>query len=161
MARVKSKTKAGPKFLLTAALLPDSTFQQDVRAGMGAFIAEDRKLIALDQRPRIGDSLDLDEALRPGFPNANRWDYVFSVSDAKKLLAVEPHSAKDDEIRVVIAKKRNAADELRKHLKPQHHVSEWLWVSHGRTAFSKTEKASRQLAQEGIRYVGRSLTTLG
>jgi hypothetical protein len=50
---------------------------------------------------------------------------------------------------------------LRTHLHPKHRVSEWLWVSHGRTSFSKMEKATRRLAQEGIRYVGRSLITLG
>jgi hypothetical protein len=161
VAKAKNRTQAGQKLLLATALLPTSAFQPEVQTGMGAFIAADRNLIVLDQRQRIGDSLDLDRAMRRNFPNENRWDYVFSVSDAKKLLALEPHSAKDGEIRVVIAKKRNAATELRRHLKPQHRVSEWLWVSHGRTSFSKTEKARRQLAQEGIRYVGRGLTTLG
>ena len=128
---------------------------------MQAFVARDRKLIAVGERERIGDSLNLDEALRVAFPTANRWDYVFSVSDAGTLVALEPHHANDSEISVVIAKKRHAAEQLRAHMLPKYRVSKWLWVSHGRTAFSRMEPATRRLAQEGIEYRGRSVLTLG
>lgn len=153
--------KAAQRFLLKSALVPDSVLAPAVQDGMRAFLARDRGLIALDQRARIGDSLNLDEALREAFPNANRWDYIFSVADAGKLLALEPHHATDSEISVIIAKKKHAAAQLRLHLHPRHRVAEWLWVSHGRTAFSRMERATRRLAQEGIRYVGRSLGDLG
>lgn len=153
--------KAAQRFLLKSALVPDSVLAPAVQDGMRAFLARDRGLIALDQRARIGDSLNLDEALREAFPNANRWDYIFSVADAGKLLALEPHHATDSEISVIIAKKKHAAAQLRLHLHPRHRVAEWLWVSHGRAAFSRMERATRRLAQEGIRYVGRSLGDLG
>lgn len=156
-----AKAKRSRKFLLASALLTGSSLRPAVKDGMNAFLAKDRQLIGLDQRARIGDSLDLDERLRLTFPNSNRWDYIFSVSDAEKLLALEPHHANDSEISVVIAKKRHAAAQLRTHLNPRYRVSEWLWVSHGRTAFSRTEQATRRLAQEGIRYVGRHLSDLG
>jgi len=61
---------------------------------MDAFLARDRALIAVSERLKIGDSLGLDSALTEDFPNANRWDYVFSVPTAGKLVALEPHSAK-------------------------------------------------------------------
>lgn len=154
-----AKTSRG--LLLKTALIPTSALLQSVSQGMGAFLERDRRLISVGERTRIGDSLDLDAALQPTFPNANRWDYVFSVSDADRLVGLEPHHATDSEISVVIAKKKNASEQLRRHLHPRHKVSEWLWVSHGRTAFSKMERANRRLAQAGIRYVGRSLTTLG
>jgi hypothetical protein len=128
---------------------------------MDAFLARDRQLIAVGERTRIGDSLELDEALRAAFPNSHRWDYIFSVSDAGKLVALEPHHAGDSEISVVIAKKRHAVEQLRTHLHQRYRVSEWLWVSHGRASFSRMEQATRRLAQEGIRYVGRSLRSLG
>jgi hypothetical protein len=128
---------------------------------MGAVLAKDRSLIEISQRARIGDSIDLDVQLKAAFPNAHRWDYIFSVADTEKIVALEPHTAKDSEISVVILKKRNAADYLRGHLPPKHRVSEWLWVTHGRTAFSKMEPATRRLAQEGIRYVGRGVLSLG
>ena len=153
--------KAAQRFLLKSTLVPNSSLAPAVQDGMSAFLARDRSLIALDQRVQIGDSLNLDEALRAAFPNANRWDYVFSVADGGKLLALEPHHAKDSEISVVIAKKKHAAAQLRLHLHPRHRISEWLWVSHGRASFSRMERATRRLAQEGIRYVGRSLGDLG
>jgi hypothetical protein len=127
---------------------------------MGAFLARDRVLIAVSQRPRIGDSLDLDAALRRDFPNEMRWDYVFSVPAAHKLVALEPHRARESEISVLIAKKKNAATHLRAHLRPAYAVSDWLWVSHGRTSFSRTEQARRRLAQAGIKYLGRAVDRL-
>jgi hypothetical protein len=128
---------------------------------MDAFLDRDRTLIAPDERPKIGDSLDLDGALRHEFPNANRWDYVFSVPAAGKLIALEPHTAKDSEISVLIAKKKHATAQLRRHLLPQYRVAEWLWVSHGRMSFSRMEQATRRLAQAGIKYLGRSVEHLG
>jgi len=130
-----------------------------------SFLARDRSLIALNERPKIGDSLDLDGALRQDFPHANRWDYVFSVPAVSRLIALEPHSAKDSEISVLIAKKRHASAQLRLYLQPKYGVSDWLWVSHGRTSFSRMEQATRRLAsprlaQEGIRYLGRSVDRL-
>jgi hypothetical protein len=127
---------------------------------MVAFLHRDRSLIARSERPKIGDSLNLDEALREAFPNANRWDYVFSVPPARKLIALEPHSARDSQVSVLIAKKRHAATQLRQHLRPEYRVSEWLWVSHGRTSFTHMERAARRLAQEGIRYLGTAVARL-
>jgi hypothetical protein len=127
---------------------------------MDAFSTRDKSLIAMSERAKIGDSLDLDEALRPTFPQDNRWDYLVSIPGSAKILALEPHSANDSEISVVIAKKRHAVTQLRTHLKPGHRVSEWLWVSHGRTSFSAMDRASKRLAQAGIRYVGKSLSSL-
>ena len=148
------------KFLLTGALSPGSRLVPLVQLGLGAFQNAHKSLITLSERPRIGDSLDIDEAFREEAPNSNRWDYIFSVSDRGILLALEPHHANDSEISVVIAKKRRASSALLLHLEPRHRVHEWLWVSSGRTAFSRMEIASRRLAQAGIRYVGNSLRSL-
>ena len=147
--------------LLRSALKPTSALLPAVKVGMGAFLARDKRLVAVSERPKIGDSLDLDEALREQFPNANRWDYLLSIPNTGKLVALEPHHANDCEVSVVIAKKKHAADQLRGHLHPRYRISEWLWVSHGRASFSRMEQATRRLAQEGITYVGRSLNDLG
>jgi hypothetical protein len=128
---------------------------------MDAFFARDRALIAPAERPKIGDSLNLDDALLREFPNANRWDYVFSVPAVGKLIALEPHTAKDSEISVVIAKKEHAAWQLREHLLPRFGISRWLWVSHRRNSFSRMERARRRLDQAGIEYLGRSVDQLG
>jgi len=148
------------KFLLSRALSTGSRLAPLVQIGLGAFQKAHKSLIAPPERPRVGDSLDIDEAFRKEAPNTNRWDYLFSVSDRGILLALEPHHANDSEISVVIAKKNRASSALLLHLQPKHRVHEWLWVSSGRTAFSQMEVASRRLAQAGIRYVGNSLKSL-
>jgi hypothetical protein len=146
--------------LLRNALRPESALLPAVVDGLGAFSPRHRALVAISERTKIGDSLDLDEALRRAFPNANRWDYVFSVPRSGKLIALEPHTARDAEISVLVAKKRHAMEQLRRNLRPQHAVSEWLWVSQGRTSFSSMERATRRLAQAGIKYLGRSVNRL-
>lgn len=147
--------------LLKTALKPTSSLLSAVEDGMDAFLARDRALIAVSERQKIGDSLDLDAALKAAFPNANRWDYVFSVPSAGRLIALEPHTAKDSEVGVLIAKKRHATAQLREHLRAGRGVSDWLWVSHGRTSFSRMERATRRLTQAGIKYLGRSVEHLG
>ena len=101
------------------------------------------------------DSIDLDAATSVLFPNEHRWDYIVSVPHKSELVGIEPHSATDGEIRVVTAKKRQAADFLRDHLLPHHRISKWLWVSHGKVGFSKMERARRILDQNGITFAGR------
>jgi hypothetical protein len=109
-------------------------------------------LIAIDVRPAIGDSLDLDSATQAAYPNDHRWDYVLSVLANGDLVGVEPHTAKNSEIDVVIKKKTNAAAHLRLHLHPGRAVARWYWVTRGKVAFSPMEKAERKLAQNGIKF---------
>ena len=147
--------------LLKAALREKSRLCDLVQAGMGAFGHVDVKLIAEDQRPRIGDSLDLDAASKEEHPEANRWDYIVSILDLKEFIGVEPHSAKDSEISVVIAKKKHATEYLRNHLQDGYRITRWFWVSHGTVGFSRMDRARRRLDQNGIAFAGRMLRTLG
>ncbi len=145
---------------LAKALLPASSLRARVETGLGAIEAGDRALIAGPERPRVGDSLNLDEAMREERPDEHRWDYLLSVPAASRLVGLEPHTSRDAEIRVVIAKKKNAVAYLRDHLPPKHRVSEWVWVTHGRVGFASTGKARRRLDQNGIRFT-RVLRSLG
>ncbi|MBI2808770.1 MAG: hypothetical protein HYX68_27595 [Planctomycetes bacterium] len=146
---------------LKAALNEESRLRDLVMAGMGAFAKVDLRLIAPDQRTRIGDSLDLDAASKDEYPQANRWDYIVSIPDLEEFVGIEPHSAKDSEISVVIAKRKHATQYLRKHLQDGYRVTRWLWVSHGKVSFSKMDKARRSLDQNGIAFEGRILHHLG
>lgn len=108
---------------------------------------------------QIGDSIDLDAATRDEFPEENRWDYVVSVPARSQLVGIEPHSARDDQISVVIAKKRHAAGYLRAHLQDGYRVARWLWLSRGPVGFGRMERARRLLDQNGIEFAGRMLRT--
>ena len=76
------------------------------------------------------------------------------------LLALEPHTAADCEITVVIRKRERALVVLREHLKTGMVVARWLWVTHGRVQFSVMDKARRRLDQHGIEFVGKQVKDL-
>jgi hypothetical protein len=143
--------------LLRAALHEKSRLRELVEVGMGAFNKSDVTLIAEDQRFRIGDSVDLDAASKGEYPEANRWDYIVSIPHLKELAGIEPHSAKDSEVSVVIRKKKHAMEYLRGHLQNGYGVTKWFWVTHGPVSFSKMDPARRRLDQNGIQFVGRLL----
>ena len=145
---------------LKAALNEKSPLRDLVQPGMAAFAKVDFKLIAEDQRTRIGDSLDLDAASKDEDPGSNRWDYIVSIPDLKEFIGIEPHSAKDSEISVVIAKRKHAIQYLRKHLQDCYRITRWFWVSHGTVSFSKMDRARRRLDQNGIAFAGRMLRNL-
>lgn len=145
---------------IRAALKPTSSLIEHVRPGIQAMKSRDQALIQVTERNKIGDSLDLDGATAAAAPQDHRWDYILSVPSAEKLVAVEPHSATNSEVSVVIRKKNRALAVLRDHLKPGQGVAEWHWVTHGRVAFSPMDRATRKLAQEGIQFHGRGLRTL-
>ena len=145
---------------LTAALVDGSTLRAHVERGLGAVNRQDLALIAERERRKVGDSLDLDEATRAEFPQAYRWDYLLSIPAATQIIGLEPHTASDAEIRVVIAKKAHALAYLRGHLRARCSVSRWYWVTRGAVNFSRMEKARRLLDQSGIEFVGRRLMHL-
>jgi hypothetical protein len=103
------------------------------------------------------DSLDLDKAMEAGHANENRWDYLLGHSPSSSVVAVEPHSARDDQISTVINKKRAAEEQLRGHLVDGAKVRKWLWVASGTVDFARTEIAQRRLDQNGIQFAGKQI----
>jgi hypothetical protein len=147
-------------FLLAGALRASSTLLPLVQPGLSAMLPVDRTLVAIDIRTAFGDGVDLDGATAAAFPNDHRWDYILSVPEAEKLIGVEPHSAGDGEVRVVINKKKNAMVVLREHLRTSVRVSEWHWITHGRVRFSDMSKTAKMLSQNGIAFRGRQLKSV-
>ena len=147
--------------MLEIALVDGSSLRNYLKTGMGAFARVDVGLIARTERTKIGDSIDLDAASRPEFPEENRWDYMMSLPATSEIVGLEPHTARDSEICVVISKRKHALAYLRSHLRAGHHVAKWFWVSHGPVGFSRMERARRLLDQNGIEFAGRLLRTLG
>lgn len=136
------------------ALVKASTLRAAVQDGLSAVEQAHHELIDAPVRNAFADSLDLDAALQQQRPQDNRWDYLLGHSPSNQVIGLEPHSAKQDEISTVIAKRRQALDHLQGHLKPGAKVAAWLWVASGRVHFADTEKARRRLDQKGIAFVG-------
>ena len=147
------------KTRLRKALNQLSPLRALVQDGLGAFEKSHVSLIAEDQRRRIGDSLDLDAASKHEHPEANRWDYIVSIPDKQEFVGIEPHSAKDSEVSVIIRKKQHATNYLRNHLQDGYGITKWFWVTGGAVRFSRMEPARRRLDENGIKFVGRLLHT--
>lgn len=139
------------------ALIRQSHLRQSVKAGVQALLPRDIALILQTERVKVGDSLDLDTASRAEFPQSNRWDYLLSVPGIRQIIALEPHTARDSEVAVIIAKRSFAISYLQAHLQPRYRITAWYWVSSGPVNFSSMERLKRRLDQNGITFVGRQL----
>lgn len=136
------------------ALAAQSTLAVHVQDGLGAVKDKDKKFIHASIRTQFADSLDTDEAFRIGHDQEPRWDYLLGHEN-RSLIAVEPHSAKTDEIQAVINKREALRRQLNGHLKDGIHISKWLWVASGTVCFPRGSKHQFKLSQSGISFVGR------
>jgi hypothetical protein len=152
--KTASKTTA-PKTPVRRALHEHSALQRSVVDGLGAVKRVDRDYFDAKVRSDFADSLELDEAMRPGRDRENRWDYLLGHARSGEVVAVEPHSAREDQITKVIRKRTAAREQLKGHLRDGARVAKWLWVASGEVQFADTEKTRRQLDQNGIEFVGR------
>ncbi len=136
------------------ALTAQSMINALVQDGIGAIKDNDKRCLDTSIRTQFADSLDTDEAFRVGRDQEPRWDYLLGHEN-RNLIAVEPHSAKTDEIKAVINKKRALIQQLNGHLKDGTHISKWLWVASGTVCFPRGSKYEISLSQAGIKFVGR------
>jgi hypothetical protein len=155
MKRKRAKQPAATP--VRAALSPASSLQARVEDGLGAMENDHHGYIEKSLRAEFADSLNLDEAMGAGHAQENRWDYLLGHGPTTAVVALEPHSARQDEVSTVIAKRTAARDQLRPHLKPNARIAAWLWVASGRVHFADTEKARLRLDQNGIQFVGKRL----
>lgn len=150
----KSTKKSTP---LRCALRKDSKLLPFVLDGLGAVKNAHRDYFDNAIRKEFADSLELDKAVKVGHEQENRWDYLLGHAPSEKIIAVEPHSAKQDEITTVIKKRSAAREHLKDHLRDGSKVEKWLWVASGKIHFANTEKAVLQLSQNGIEFVGKTV----
>ncbi len=143
-----------PKTPVRRALREGSALLSSVADGLGAVKRKHRDYFDDGVRREFADSLELDEAVRQDHEQENRWDYLLGHAPSGEVIAVEPHSAKQDEITTVIQKRTAAREQLEGHLREGARVTKWLWVASGKVHFADTEKARLRLDQNGIEFVG-------
>lgn len=136
------------------ALRADSSLQPNVKDGLGAVKSAHREYFEVIARASLADSLDIDEGLKKGREQENRWDYLLGHDASKKLIAVEPHSADNSEITTVIKKRGAAIRQLQTHFRSGTNVAKWIWVASGKVRFLQFEKTRILLDQNGIEFVG-------
>jgi hypothetical protein len=128
-----------------------------IQGGIQAVPTDKRKHISESVRSDFLDSLDLDEASRPRFPNDARWDYLLGHATSSKIVAIETHSAETSQVSKVIQKRTASLGHLQGQLATGHHVAAWYWVASGRVDFVPHEKTVLRLSENGIQFVGGRL----
>lgn len=132
------------------------------KAGVKALRARDRRHIQPESPALLRGSVDVDTAMQPVEPQANRWDYAIACQhsnrDAEVVYWVELHSAETSEVDVVIRK----ADWLLGWLdaagrKLGAFERDIVWVSSGATRFTLNAPQRKRLAEAGLRQAGGML----
>jgi hypothetical protein len=108
-------------------------------------------------RNTIADSLDLDKATQPDHAQESRWDYLLGHTPSVSIVALEPHSAEQDQTTKIIDKKKAAQQQLSSQLKPGNRIAAWIWVASSKIFSADPEKVRLRIAQEGIRLVASTV----
>lgn len=145
----------GGRTTVRKAVKQTSTLQPLIENGLGAMKKAHKHLIDTTLHAEFDDSLDIDDAFREGHEQENRWDYLLGYKKDGTVIALEPHSAKDDEVAAVIRKRSAALEQMKGHLEAHARISTWLWVASKDVKFASTEKTIIRLANNGIRFVGK------
>jgi hypothetical protein len=138
-------------------LLESSRLRKLVCDGLDALSTDDKKRFDEQLRTRFADSLELDAAMLADsrYKVAHRWDYLIGDAATQLVIALEPHSARSDQVSTVIAKRAAAKDQLKPHLRNGARIAAWLWVASGDVQFADTDKERRRLDEAGITFVGK------
>jgi hypothetical protein len=136
------------------SILTTGTLSQQVKPGLSALKSTDKKHVEDAIRQRFADTLDIDTAFLQTHAADNRWDYLLGDEESSTVVALEPHSAKSDEVSTVIKKKQKALEQLRPHLKAGKGIHRWFWVASGTVQFPNVDKVEKRLAEHGITFVG-------
>lgn len=129
------------------------------RPGFQALAPADRPRVECADTRSLCGSVNIDGALRPVLPDAHRWDYAICYTPASEVVYwVEVHPAATSGIaevqrKFIWLKGWLAGDgrELR------NFDSQYVWIASGKTTFTQTAPQIRNLAQQGLRAVGRVL----
>lgn len=127
------------------------------KSGLQALEASDRARISVSETTRLCGSVNLDVALRTGAgANQHIWDYgVCHTSGTQGVHWIEVHPASDhgvSDLRAKFAWLKAWLSGEGHRLKPL--TVAFIWISSGKTTFTKTSPAARKLAAEGVIAVG-------
>ena len=109
---------------IRSVLRTESALTKLVADGLNALEDRHRSYINAAIRTSFSDSLEIDNNLKEGHDQENRWDYLLGHSEGAWVVGLEPHSAKDDQVSKVILKRKAALQQLKPHLKEGAKVAE-------------------------------------
>ena len=142
-----------------AAIAATPQLKNAWKEGLSALRKMDRRHIKAENTRSLTGSADIDTALKPTQPTANRWDYAIAYqhTDRKEEVVywVEAHTGSDDQIKVVLKKLDWLHNWLRSDgQKLDRFEREFIWVPSGPTSFTNSSTQIKTLATKGLRYSG-------
>lgn len=150
MSKRKKQSPSTPSNPFKDAVEATSEVKECYQPGLQAFGTYRNKIDLHDNRECNG-SVEIDECVRNIYPNANRWDYVFSYKSTAYF--VEVHSAESSEVSVVLAKLQWLKDWLNTkapEIAKMKAEQPYYWIQSGRFSIPKHTPYHRLAAQKGI-----------
>jgi hypothetical protein len=147
------------------AVLQTPKLQSAWQPGLQALRAEDKPHIKAEDTQRLRGSADVDAALRPSEPQANRWDFAVGYQHTNRrnevIYWIETHTGSDDQIEVVLKKLEWLKTWMRRQgNRLASFERDIVWTSSGHTLFTKGSRQVKALAQVGLIYSGAVLRIL-
>ena len=132
------------------------------KSGLGALRSRDKPHVAPEDPRRLKGSADIDSALQPHQPNANRWDFAVGYRHTDRtqdcVYWVEIHTGNDKEVKVVLDKLRWLRTWLAGDgILLNRFERDFIWVSSGATSFTLGSPQLKQFAQLGLQHRGSVL----
>ena len=132
------------------------------RLGLQALKAVDRARVNLKPAKCVRASVEVDETLRPFFPQDPRWDYVLAQPPAhgnrkERLVWLEVHPANGTGNIAEMESKLQWLKEWLKGKQLELFPRRFVWVSSGRCEITPRSPRMRQLIEQGLEFRGRCL----
>jgi len=136
-----------------------SGLSEAYEAGLKALAAVDRSRITVANEGSLCGSVNLDTALRRGArAHEHVWDYgVCHATDGYQGIHwIEVHPASDHGVTDLLDKFAWLTQWLASDGSRLRRMTvAFIWISSGKTTFTKTSSSARRLAQKGVRSAGR------
>jgi hypothetical protein len=129
--------------------------QHAYQAGLQALKENDRELIRCKNTRSLTGSINLDEALKPYYPNKARWDYGIGIArspQSEEAIWIEVHSASSSEDVKKVLKKLNWLKQwLRESAPLLHQLTEgFYWGTSGSVYITPDSRQAKILAKAGL-----------
>lgn len=124
--------------------------------GLQALKAADAAHISKRPSTVLTTSIDLDQALQPGLPNAARWDYGVGQQQGHAEIVhwIEVHPAGGGNNMTEMRNKLTWLQAWLSNKAVGRHERRVVWVASGKSAFNARDPRLKQLAQSGLQFVG-------
>jgi hypothetical protein len=131
------------------------SIQDQYCAGLGALVGNHSGCVRCANARRFKGSVNLDEALQPTLPNANRWDYGIGFSKGKRESAVwvEVHPASSSSITTMLDKLAWLREWLQNQAPVLRQMTEgdYYWVAtDGTVSITANSPQAKRLAAAGL-----------